>query len=93
PEIALRQYESEINHLIEEARYLEALAHTRHILSQHPRYIGAYYLLGKTMLEADQPELAIDMFQRALNADPEHLMARIGLMMAHQRLDNTNAAI
>lgn len=93
PEIALRQYESEIDHLIEEARYLEALAHTRHILSQHPRYIGAYYLLGKTMLEADQPELAIDMFQRALNADPEHLMARIGLTMAHQRLDNVNAAI
>ncbi len=93
PEIALRQYENEIDHLIEEARYLEALAHTRHILRQHPRYIGAYYLLGKTMLEADQPELAIDMFQRALNADPEHLMARIGLTMAHQRVDNLNAAI
>ncbi|MEJ5309647.1 MAG: tetratricopeptide repeat protein [Anaerolineae bacterium] len=92
-EIALRQYESEIDHLIEEARYLEALAHTRHILRQHPRYIGAYYLLGKTLLEADQPELAIDMFQRALYADPEHLMARIGLMLAHQRLDNLDAAI
>jgi tetratricopeptide (TPR) repeat protein len=93
PEIALHQYENEIDHLIEEARYLEALAHTRHILRQHPRYIGAYYLLGKTMLEAGQPELAIDMFQRALNADPEHLMARIGLTLAHQRLDNLDAAI
>jgi len=93
PEIALRQYENEIDHLIEEARYLEALAHTRHILRQHPRYIGAYYLLGKTLLEADQPELAIDMFQRALYADPEHLMARIGLTLAHQRLDNLDAAI
>ena len=93
PEIALRQYENEIDHLIEEARYLEALAHTRHILRQHPRYMGAYYLLGKTMLEADQPELAIDMFQRALNADPENLVARIGLTLAHQRLDNLDAAI
>ncbi len=92
-EIALRQYESEIDHLIEEARYLEALAHARHILRQHPRYIGAYYLLGKTMLEADQPELAIDMFQRALYADPEHLMARIGLTLAHQHVDNLDAAI
>lgn len=92
-EIALRQYESEIDHLIEEARYLEALAHSRHILHQHPRYIGAYYLLGKTLLEADQPELAIDMFQRALYADPEHLMARIGLTLAHQRMDNLDAAI
>ena len=93
PEIALRQYENEIDHLIEEARYVEALAHTRHILNQHPRYIGAYYLMGKIMLEADQPELAIDMFHRALNADPEHLMARIGLTLAHQRMDNMNAAI
>ncbi|HOU11611.1 MAG TPA: tetratricopeptide repeat protein [Anaerolineae bacterium] len=92
-EIALHQYENEINHLIEEARYVEALAHARHILRQHPRYIGAYYLLGKTMLEADQPDLAIDMFHRALNADPEHLMARIGLTLAHQRLNNLNAAI
>jgi len=92
-EIALHQYENEINQLIEEARYVEALAHTRHILRQHPRYVGAYYLLGKILLEADQPELAIDMFYRALNADPEHLMARIGLTIAHQRLDNLNAAI
>ncbi len=92
-EIALRQYESEIDHLIEEARYVEAVAHTRHILNQRPRYINAYYLLGKTMLEADQPELAVDMFHRALNADPEHLMARIGLALAHQRLNNLDAAI
>ncbi|HOT91572.1 MAG TPA: hypothetical protein PLN71_08370 [Anaerolineae bacterium] len=92
-EIALRQYENEIDHLIEEARYVEALAHTRHILRQHPRYINAYYLMGRIMLEADQPELAIDLFQRTLYADPEHLMARIGLTLAHQRLDKLNAAI
>jgi len=66
PEISLLAYESQINQSIDQARYLEALAHTRHILSQYPRYVGAYYLLGKTMFEADLPDLATDMFRRAL---------------------------
>ena len=93
PEITLQAYEDEINQLIDDARYLEALAHARHILSKYPRYVGAYYLLGKAMLEADQPELAIDLFRRALNGDPEHLMARIGLTLAYQRVNNLDAAI
>ena len=50
PEISLHEYEAEIDQLIEEARYLEALAHVRHIISHHPHYIGAYYLLGKMLL-------------------------------------------
>ncbi len=93
PEITLREYESEIDKLIEDARYLEAFAHTRHILKQHPRYVGAYYLVGKTLLEADLPELAVDMFRRTLSIDPEHMMARIGLGLAYQRLDHLNGAI
>jgi len=93
PEITLQEYEAEIDSLIEEARYLEAFAHTRHILNQHPRYINAYYLLGDIMLEADLPELAVDMFHRTLTADPEHRMARIGLGLAYQHLNNLNAAI
>jgi tetratricopeptide (TPR) repeat protein len=93
PEIALQAYENEIDQLVEQARYLEALAHIRYLLSQHPHYIGAYYLLGKTMLEADLPELALDMFRRALSADPEHQMARIGLGLAHERRNDLDAAI
>ena len=46
PEISLQAYENEINQLIEQARYLEALAHVRHILAQYPHYVGAYFLLG-----------------------------------------------
>ncbi|HQJ12478.1 MAG TPA: tetratricopeptide repeat protein, partial [Anaerolineae bacterium] len=78
-EVALQAYENEIDQMIEEARYLEALAHLRHILGRYPRYLGAYYLLGKMLLEAGLPDLAVDMFRRVLNADPEHFLARIGL--------------
>ncbi|MBN1921221.1 MAG: hypothetical protein JW892_08260, partial [Anaerolineae bacterium] len=92
-EVALQAYENEIDQMIEEARYLEALAHLRHILSKYPRYLGAYYLLGKMLLEADLPELAVDMFRRVLNADPEHFLARIGLGLAHDHLGKPEAAI
>ncbi len=93
PEISLHEYEFEIDQLIEEARYLEAYAHLRHIISKFPHYIGAYYLMGKMLLEADQPDLAVDIFRRALNADPEHLKSRIGLGLAHEQRDDLNAAI
>jgi len=93
PEISLQTYENEIDQLIEQARYLEALAHVRCILGQYPRYVGAYYLLGETMLEVDLPGLAGDMFRRALSANPEHLMARIGLGLAHERSNNLDASI
>ena len=92
-EVALQAYENEIDQMIEEARYLEALAHLRHILGQYPRYLGAYYLLGKMLLEAGLPDLAVDMFRRVLNADPEHFLARIGLGLAHERHGQLQAAI
>ncbi len=92
-EITLQAYKEEINQLIEETRFLEALAHIRYILETYPRWIDAYYLLGKAMLEAELPKLAMDMFRRVLSADPEHLTARIGLGIAHEQLDNLNAAI
>ncbi len=92
-EISLQAYENEIDQLIEQARFVEALAHIRHLLSQSPHYIGAYYYLGKTLLEADLPELAVDMFRRALSADPEHLLSRIGLGLAHERHNDLDGAL
>ena len=92
-EISLKAYEEEIDQLIDASQYLEALAHLRYILSQYPRYVEAYYRLGKMLLETDLPGFAADMFRRVLAVDPEHLEARIGLGIAHQQKDNIDAAI
>ncbi len=92
-EISLQAYEDEIDLLIEQARYVEALAHLRHLLTQFPHDVSAYYLLGKTMLEADLPDLAVDMFRRALSADSNHLLSRIGLGLAHERRNDLDAAL
>ncbi len=91
--ITLHAYLDEIEGMIDEARYIEALAHLRYLLQHYPRLIQAYYLMGKLMLEVEQPELAADMFRRALAADPEHLFARIGLGEAHERMNNLPAAL
>ena len=92
-DVTLRAYKEEIDQMLEDARYLEAFAHLRHLLSQHPRYSDAYYLLGKMLLDTDQPELAVDMFRRVLNAKPEDVLARIGLGVAYQELNNNKAAL
>ncbi len=92
-EVTLQAYENEIDQMLEEARYIEAFAHLRHLLEEYPRHLEAYYLLGKMMLDAGLPMLAQDMFRRVLNADPEHLLARIGLGIAHQQLDDNKAAL
>ncbi|NBD34746.1 MAG: tetratricopeptide repeat protein, partial [Chloroflexi bacterium] len=92
-EVTLQTYEEEVDQLIEASRYIEAIAHIRNILKQHPSYYGIYYLIGKMMLDNRMPELAIEMFRRVLAANPEHMMARIGLGLAHDQLDNLDAAI
>ncbi|MGC9399831.1 MAG: tetratricopeptide repeat protein, partial [Anaerolineae bacterium] len=83
-EVTLQAYENEIDEMLEEARYVEAFAHLRHLIKHYPRYYKAYYLLGRMMLDAELHILAQDMFRRVLNADPENLLARIGLGLAHE---------
>ena len=63
-EISLREYCEQIDGMIEQGRFAEATAHGKHILKQYPRYVEAYRLLGKAMLEAGKIEYAADMFRR-----------------------------
>lgn len=78
-QIPLADYRQQVEDAIENRRHNEALAHGRHIVKRFPKDIQAYWLLGKAMLEADQDAQAVDMFQRVLSADPEHVRAWIGM--------------
>ncbi len=78
-QISLAEYWEQIGTAIEQERYREAVAHGRHVLEQYPKSVQAYWLLGKAMLEAGDDEHATDMFQRVLSADPEHMLAWVGL--------------
>jgi len=92
-EISLRQYFEQIESIIEQSRYAEAVAHGRHVLEQYPKHVATYRLLGRAMLEARQDEYAIDMFQRVLSVDAEDFIARVGLSEIHEQRGELDAAI
>jgi tetratricopeptide (TPR) repeat protein len=92
-EISLHEYCEQIGDKIQKGRYAEAVAHGRHILKQYPKHVTTYGLLGEAMLEAGQDEYAIDMFRRVLSADPENMIAWVGMSEVYNRRDELNATV
>jgi tetratricopeptide (TPR) repeat protein len=92
-ELSLQEYSKLISERIDEGRHAEAAAHAKHILSDYPKYVTAYRLLGEALLEAGQDESAMEMFHRVLGADPENLLAWVGLSEIHNRQGNLDTAI
>jgi tetratricopeptide (TPR) repeat protein len=92
-QISLAEYCQQIEDAIQDGRYEEAVAHGRHILERYPKYVGAYWLLGKAMLEAGQDDQAADMFRRVLSADPEHMLAWVGMSETAKRRDELEDAV
>ncbi|MDY6878264.1 MAG: tetratricopeptide repeat protein, partial [Chloroflexota bacterium] len=92
-EISLQEYCEQIDNTIEQGRYAEAVAHGKHILKSYPKHTATYRLLGKAMLEAGQDEYATNMFRRTLSADPEDLVAWVGMSEVYSRRGELDAAI
>jgi tetratricopeptide (TPR) repeat protein len=57
----------------------EASYHSRHILSQYPKYVPAFRLLGRALLLKGQFDEAEAAFRRVLAAMPADLSAHLGL--------------
>lgn len=77
--VSLREYNREIESLIESGRINEALAHCQHILKTFPMYVETYRLLGKALLEVRRYVDAADIFQRTLMAVPDDFVAHVGM--------------
>ncbi len=92
-QISLAEYRQQIEAAIDDRRYQEAVAHCRHILEHYPKHVGAYWLMGKAMLETGQPDDAADMFQRVLSADPEHMLAWVGMSEVARQQDDLEGAV
>ena len=91
--IPLRQYNREIESLIDTAQLDEAIAHCRHILETFPKHIATYRLLGKAYLEQQRFGDAADIFQRVLSSVPDDHVANIGLSIIREDEGNLDAAI
>jgi tetratricopeptide (TPR) repeat protein len=78
-DIRLQDYITKIKGMIREVRLDEAIHHCQHILRYYPKHIDTYCLLGEACLEKEMYRESIEFFQRTLSADPENLIARVGL--------------
>jgi len=91
--IPLRAYNREIESLIDNNQYDEAVAHCRHILVTYPKHIATYRLLGKAHLEQQRISDATDIFQRVLSAIPDDFIANVGMSIIREDENNLDASI
>jgi len=92
-EIGLGEYCDEVKELIKSQSIDEAIAICRHILERFPKYIMPYRLLGETALEREEYDEAATLFTRVLGADPEDVIAHVGLAVVHDEKKGLEEAI
>ncbi|HEY61294.1 MAG TPA: tetratricopeptide repeat protein, partial [Anaerolineae bacterium] len=91
--ISLRNYVREIESLIEQDRYDEAVEHCKHILEAFPKHIDTYRLLGKAYLESKKYDGAADIFQRVLSAIPDDFISHVGMSFIREDEANLDSAV
>jgi tetratricopeptide (TPR) repeat protein len=91
--IALRDYLSGIEELIDQGQTDEALAHCRHVLESFPKHIDTYRLMAKAYLEARRHAEASDIFQRVLSSVPDDFVAHIGMSIIREESSDQDGAI
>ena len=91
--ISLREYNHEIEKLIDHGQTEEASAHCKYILKIFPKHLDTYRLLGKTYLESQRYSEAADILQRVLAVVPDDFVSQIGLSIIREDEGNLDAAI
>lgn len=91
--ISLRSYNHEIEVLIDNGQYEEAIAHCRHILEKYHKCIETYRNLGKTLLELKKYAEALDIFSRVLSAFPDDFISHVGLSIISENQKDLDLAI
>ncbi|MDE2774984.1 MAG: tetratricopeptide repeat protein [Chloroflexota bacterium] len=92
-QISLSAYQNELDSLLGEQRYDEAIAHARHILKSQPKNLRAYQQLGDALLARGRWEEAGDLLRRALGAKPQDFHTHLQLARAYQNQEAYDRAI
>jgi len=91
--ISLRDYNHEIEGLINSGKTDEAIAHSKYILRLFPKCVDTYRLLGKAYLEAQRYSEATDILTRILSVVPDDFVSQIGMSIIREDEGNLDAAI
>jgi predicted O-linked N-acetylglucosamine transferase (SPINDLY family) len=74
-------------------RLADAEACSRAILAAAPDHVDALFLLGRVAHAADRPDLAIDLFARALRGNERHLLCLLNHATALHEIGRFDAAL
>jgi tetratricopeptide (TPR) repeat protein len=91
--ISLREYNHEIESLIDRGDTQKAIAHCKQILRTYPKHIDTYRLFGKALLELQKYGDASDIFTRVLSSIPDDFISQIGMSIIREDENNLDAAI
>ncbi|PWH11699.1 MAG: hypothetical protein DDG60_16745, partial [Anaerolineae bacterium] len=91
--VALRVYNRDIEALIDQGHYDEAIAHCQHVLKTFPKYLEIYRLLGKAYLEARRFAEAADIFLRVLLAVPDDFVSHLAMSIIYDEQKDLDRAI
>jgi tetratricopeptide (TPR) repeat protein len=92
-QIGLREYDREIESMIDRGQIDEAIAHCKSILKEFPKHIETYRLLGKCYLESQRYVEAADILQRVLSVYPDDFISHIGMSIICEDENNLEKAI
>jgi tetratricopeptide (TPR) repeat protein len=91
--VSLREYNRDIENMIEGGQLDEAVVHCQYILKAFPMHVETYRLLGKAFLEARRYTEAADIFQRILMAVPDDFVAHVGMSIIRDNEDKLDDSI
>jgi tetratricopeptide (TPR) repeat protein len=91
--IPLRSYNHDIEKLIDQGQFEEAIAHCRFIFQTFPKHLETYRLLGKSYLENERYGEAADIFLRVLSSAPDDFVSNIGMSIIREDEGNLDSAI
>lgn len=92
-DVLLREYLDELQGRIRARHYSDAFALGQHILTYYPKHLETYTLLAQASLETGDLAGATDLFRRVLGADPENVLALVGMALIQESRDHLEEAL
>ncbi|HYT69241.1 MAG TPA: sulfatase-like hydrolase/transferase [Vicinamibacterales bacterium] len=76
-----------------ESQFPKVVALLNEILAEDPQVIDGWFMLGTQHLTHNQPEKAVQYFQKTLQLKPDYDLAVFNLAQAYRRMGNDDAAL
>jgi tetratricopeptide (TPR) repeat protein len=83
----------EIEYLVKDGRYEDAISHCQNILKSYPKNVATYKLLAKAYLETRQYAQSKDIYQRVLSSIPDDCLSHVGMSVIFENEGDLSKAI